>query len=308
MRFPVSARVGDWWPAIFATDAVIHPANDAVIGINILGSCYGSTGPSSINPETGNPYGAHFPLVQITDVVRAQSLFFDSFHIKQIRLAIGASLGGMQVLSWAIHFPSRVAEVLAIGAAPLNAMGLAQNHLQRQAIMLDPAWRGGEYPPDSPPERGLGLARAMAVCTYKSVALFGERFNREPDRSGEDPWANNQTAPGRFDVSGYLDHQAKKFNHRFDANSYLSLTRTMDLFDPAHGYVNKSEIWRRVEARITLVSISSDILFPPEDVAALHYAIVAAGVICDHKTLISNHGHDAFLAEPETLITLLGPV
>lgn len=300
-----SARVGDWWPAIFQSDGIIRPGADAVIGINVLGSCYGSTGPASVDPETGRAYGAGFPLVQIADIVRAQALLLDSLNIAHLRLAIGASLGGMQVLSWALQFPSRVDKVLAIGAAPLNAMGLAQNHLQRQAIMLDPAWQGGEYAPGAPPHRGLGLARAMAVCTYKSVALFEVRFHRRPDRSGEDPWASDGALTGRFDVSGYLDHQAQKFNQRFDANSYLSLTRTMDLFEPARGPAEATELWRQVEAEITLVSISSDALFPPDDVETLHQSMIAAGVQCSHKILLSNHGHDAFLAEPEALIALL---
>jgi homoserine O-acetyltransferase len=184
-------------------------------------------------------------------------------------------------------------------------MGLAQNYLQRQAIMLDPAWCNGEYLSDAPPKRGLGLARAMAVCTYKSAALFDKRFGRTPDRCGEDPWADNEEVAKRFDVSGYLDHQGTKFNLRFDANAYLSLTRTMDLFDPARGHADASEIWRHVQSRIRLVSISSDGLFSPQDIAALHDAMVAAGLHAVHQTIDSDHGHDAFLAEPEALIDLL---
>jgi homoserine O-acetyltransferase len=300
-----SARVGDWWPAMFASDGLIRPAEDVVVGVNVLGSCYGSTGPASVNQETGKRYGASFPLIQIADVVRAQALLLESLGVARVRLAIGASLGGMQVLSWAIQFPSRVDEVLAIGAAPLNALGLAQNHLQRQAIMLDPAWRAGNYQHDDSPRRGLALARAMAVCTYKSSTLFDERFARKPDRSGEDPWLDDDGLPGRFDVSGYLDHQGEKFNRRFDANSYLTLTRMMDLFDPARGHSDRAAAWSGVTAKVTLISISSDVLFPLEDVAAIHEGLVAAGVRCRQETLVSDHGHDAFLAEPEALIALL---
>ncbi len=300
-----SARVADWWPAIFTSDGLIRPSEDVVVGINVLGSCYGSTGPASVNPETGRPYGAAFPLIQIADIVRAQALLLEALGVARVRLAIGASLGGMQVLSWAIQYPSRVSEVVAIGAARLNAMGLAQNHLQRQAIRLDPAWSGGDYQSDHAPWRGLALARAMAVCTYKSSALFDERFGRKPDRSGEDPWTDDDGVPGRFDVSGYLDHQGRKFNSRFDANSYLSLTRTMDLFDPALGFADSVAAWRNVTANVTIISISSDVLFPVKDVATMHEAMIAAGVRCRHKTLVSDHGHDAFLAEPEALIALL---
>jgi len=276
-----------------------------VLGINILGSCYGSTGPSSIDPATGQRYGSKFPLVGIRDIVRSQALLLDALGISQLKLAIGASIGGMQALEWAILFPSRIARVIAIAAAPLGAMGLGLNHLQRQAIMLDPDWKNGEYLPDAPPRCGLALARALAVCTYKSAALFEERYARKPDRSGEDPWQGDMLAGGRFDVSGYLDHQGDKFNGRFDANSYLVITRMMDLFEPTRGYARPADAWERIEAAITLVGISSDWLFPSADVAAMAAVIEDAGVRCEYRELISDHGHDSFLAEPQLLIDLL---
>ncbi|AXC15007.1 Homoserine O-acetyltransferase [Acidisarcina polymorpha] len=296
-----SALVAEWWPAIFSLPGVIDPDHDAVLGVNILGSCYGSTGPASIDPATGRPYGNRFPLVEIRDIVRSQALLLDFLGIARLKSAVGASIGGMQVLEWAIQFPSRVARATAIAVAPLNAMGLGLNHLQRQAIMLDPEWRDGNYAPDRQPQRGLALARALAVCSYKSEALFEERFGRKPDRSGEDPWTGN----GRFDVAGYLDHQGEKFYSRFDANSYLAITRMMDLFDPARGFVSALQAWQRVEAAVTLVGISSDWLFPPGDVVALSEAMRAAGARCSYRELVSDHGHDAFLAEPELLIEVL---
>ncbi len=300
-----SALVSEWWPAIFSAEGLIDAENDAVLGINILGSCYGSTGPSSINPETGKPYGASFPLVGVGDVVRAQAMLLDALEIQRLKLAIGASIGGMQVLQWAIDFPARVARAIAIAASPLSAMGLGLNHLQRQAIMLDPDWKNGNYAPDSPPQRGLALARALGVCTYKSAALFGERHGRKPDRGGEDPWRDEGLPGGRFDVSGYLDHQGEKFNSRFDANAYLMITRMMDLFDPARGYTSPAEAWHRIRAELMLVGISSDWLLPTSEVEALADGIKAAGVRCDYRELISGHGHDSFLAEPQLLLTLL---
>jgi homoserine O-acetyltransferase len=279
---------------------LIDPETDCILGINILGSCYGSTGPTSLNPQTGRPYGPTFPLVTIRDTVRAQALLLDHLSIPTLKLAIGASIGGMQAIEWAILFPTRLRKSIAIGVAPLNALGLGLNHLQRQAIMLDPAWNNGDYPPDNPPARGLALARALAVCSYKSQTLFEERFHRNPDRSGEDPLTG-----GRFDIAGYLDHQGARFNRRFDANAYLAITRIMDLFDPARGYPTPAGAWTRIQAEILLIGISSDWLFPPEDIAAMAQSIASAGVPCAYRELISTHGHDAFLAEPHLLIAAL---
>jgi homoserine O-acetyltransferase/O-succinyltransferase len=300
-----SAQVAEWWPAIFSAAGLIDSEKDAVLGINILGSCYGSTGPSSIDPDTDEPYGASFPLVCVRDVVRAQALLLDSLSISQLKLTIGASIGGMQVLQWAIQFPARVAHAIVIAACPLGAMGLALNHLQRQAIMLDPKWNDGDYTADDPPGRGLALARALGVISYKSAELFAERYGRKPDRSDEDPWKDKGLPGGRFDVSGYLDYQGEKFNSRFDANSYLAITRMMDLFDPTRLYSSSAEAWSRIQAKLTMVGISSDWLFPAADVEALATAIRAAGVRCEYRELVSNHGHDSFLAEPQHLLDIL---
>jgi homoserine O-acetyltransferase/O-succinyltransferase len=300
-----SAQVAEWWPAIFSAEGLVDPENDAVLGINILGSCYGSTGPSSIDPDTGEPYGASFPLVCIRDVVRAQALLLDSLGIARLKVAIGASIGGMQVLQWAIQFPTRLAHAIVIAACPLGAMGLALNHLQRQAIMLDPDWNDGAYSAEQSPGRGLALARALGVMSYKSGELFEERHGRMPDRSGEDPYKDEGLPGGRFDVSGYLDHQGEKFNSRFDANSYLAITRMMDLFDPTRASTSPAEAWRRIQANLTMVGISSDWLFPAAAVEALAAGIKAAGVRCEYRELTSGHGHDSFLAEPQHLLDIL---
>ncbi|HEY0795349.1 MAG TPA: homoserine O-acetyltransferase [Acidisarcina sp.] len=311
-----SALVAEWWPQLFLQSGraggLLDLERECVIGINILGSCYGSTGPGSINPLTGRAYGPLFPLIGIRDIVRSQALLLDSLGISRIRLAIGASIGGMQALEWSILFPERVERVVSIGVAPLSAMGLGLNHLQRQAIQLDPAWNGGDYAPDSPPRRGLALARALAVSTYKSAELFEERFARKPDRCGEDPWAGELPTGevaglngGRFDVAGYLDHQGDKFNQRFDANSYLAITRTMDTFDPVRGYPSRAAAYRHIQAAVTLVGISSDWLFSPADIRAMADQMKAAGVRCEYRELQSSHGHDAFLAEPDALLALL---
>ena len=184
-----SALVGSWWPEIFAPGAVLSLERDFVICINMLGSCYGSTGPGSVNPETGEIYGPDFPLVRVRDNVRAQARLLDSLGIRKLRLVLGGSIGGMQALEWTILHPDRVERALIIGVTPLSAMGLALNHLQRQAIQHDPEWAAGRYLPQRPPRRGLALARQIAMISYKSAPLFDERFGRNPNRSGEDPWA-----------------------------------------------------------------------------------------------------------------------
>ena len=234
-----SALVGSWWPEIFAPGAVLSLEHDFVICINLLGSCYGSTGPGAVNPETGSIYGPDFPLVSIRDNVRAQAQLLHSLGVRRLRLVLGGSIGGMQAIEWTIQHPERVQRALVIGVAPLGAMGLALNHLQRQAIQHDPEWLAGRYLPQCPPRRGLALARQIAMISYKSAPLFEERFGRNPNRNGENPWQLNGVGGGliggRFDIAGYLDHQGTRFIERFDANAYLAILRTMDTWDPLRG-------------------------------------------------------------------------
>jgi homoserine O-acetyltransferase len=295
-----SARVADWWRGLFDS-RVVDPKNDCVLGINILGSCYGSTGPTSINASTGKRYAGSFPQVSIRDIVRAQALVLDYLQIPRLRAVVGASIGGMQALQWAVDFPDRLEQCIAIGTAPLNAMALALNHLQRRAIENDPKWRAGEYG-DDPPLDGLALARAIAMCSYKSAELFEDRFGRKPNRNGEDPF---RSLHHRFDVGGYLDHQGDKFNARFDANSYLVISRAMDTFDLARGYASEHDALKRIAAPVLLVGISTDWLFPTADVRRLAKRISAAGARCEYVDLPSAHGHDGFLADFHLLAPIL---
>jgi homoserine O-acetyltransferase len=308
-----SALVGSWWPEIFAPGAVLSLDHDFVICINMLGSCYGTTGPGSVNPETGRIYGPDFPLVTIRDNVRAQARLLDSMGIRRLRLVLGGSIGGMQALDWTIHAPERVERALVIGVAPLSAMGLALNHLQRQAIQHDPEWAGGHYMLQRPPRKGLSLARQIAMLSYKSAELFDERYGRKPNRNGEDPWGldnreggqSGGLIGGRFDIAGYLDHQGERFIERFDANSYLAILRTMDTWDPLRGGISAKEAFGGIRARLSFVGISSDWLFPPQAVRDFAYTIRAAGVPADYREMTSAHGHDAFLAEQAELVRLL---
>ncbi len=304
-----SGRVGDWWPEIFGPGAVLSLEHDFVICINLLGSCYGSTGPGSVDPETGLVYGPDFPLVSIRDNVRAQSQLLNSLGIRRLRLVLGGSIGGMQALEWTIHDPARIERAAIIGVAPLSAMGLALNHLQRQAIQNDPDWDGGYYLPQRPPRLGLSLARQIGMLSYKSAELFDERFSRNPNRNGENPWSLDDQGGGliggRFDIAGYLDHQGERFNSRFDANSYLAILRTMDTWDPLKGYSTPEGAYGKIQARLTFIGISSDWLFPAQSVREFAGSVRSAGVDAEYREMASSHGHDAFLAEQSELVRLL---
>jgi len=306
-----SAQVGAWWPELLAPAGLLNLETDCVLCVNLLGSCYGSTGPGSVDRDTGEVYGPDFPLISIRDNVRAQGRLMDSLGIVRLRLILGGSIGGMQALDWAILHPQRVERAAIIGVAPLSAMGLALNHLQRKAIQNDPDWAGGRYPSHRPPHRGLALARQIAMLSYKSASLFDERFGRNPNRNGEDPWAPDNPQEGggliggRFDIAGYLDHQGQRFIDRFDANSYLAILRTMETWDPLHGHSSPTEAFSRIRARLSFIGISSDWLFPPEAVRHFAYTIRAAGVHADYREMTTDHGHDAFLAEQSELVKLL---
>jgi homoserine O-acetyltransferase len=262
-----------------------------------------------VDPDTGKIYGPDFPLVSIRDNVRAQARLLDSLGIRRLRLVLGGSIGGMQALEWTLHDPQRVERAVIIAVTPLSAMGLALNHLQRQAIELDPEWADGHYLPQRPPRQGLALARQIGMISYKSAELFDERYGRKPNRNGEDPWGledhGGGLTGGRFDIAGYLDHQGKRFMDRFDANSYLAILRTMDTWDPLHGHGSAAEVFSRIRARLSFVGISSDWLFPPHSVRDFAYTIRAAGVQADYREMTSAHGHDAFLAEQTELVRLL---
>ncbi len=238
-------------------------------------------------------------------------MLIEPLGIQRLKLAIGASIGGMQVLEWAIQYPgTRRPRHLASASRPLGAMGLGLNHLQRQAIMLDPAWKGGTRARPAAHWRTRPRPRARHHQLQIRAELFEERFARKPNRYGdENPFISTAAGQnGRFDIAGYLDYQGVSFIDRFDANSYISITRTMDIFDPVRAHETPYIAYSRIQAHLTLVGISTDWLFPPEDVRSLAAIIRAAGTHCDYREMASHHGHDAFLAEPEQLVRLLTPV
>ena len=298
-----SARVYDWWPEMFGKNGLFDTSRFCVIGTNLVGGCYGSTGPGSTDPRTGKPYGASFPVVTIRDMVRAQAEALAQLGVRRLHTAIGGSVGGMQALQWAVDYPDRIGRCIAIGTCPLPAMGLALNHLQRQAIELDPNFSGGEYSPEQRPIGGLSLARQIAMISYKSAELLDKRYGRTPNRTGtEDP---ARSIHERYNVAGYLDHQGEKFNKRFDANTYLILSKAMDTFELGRGYATEAEALKRVKARVLLVGISTDWLFPCSDIRALGERLRQAGARCDYAELASDHGHDGFLADMAQLVGVI---
>lgn len=293
-----SSRAGDWWNGIVGEGKLFDPRRWCIVGVNALGSCYGSTGPASLAAD-GKPYGARFPIVAVSDMVAAQRRALEALGIGRVGIAIGGSLGGMQALAWAVEHGAVVDHAIVVGAYDaFSAMGIGLNAVARQAIYNDPAYRNGDYAPDAQPTAGVRLARMIAMLTYKSDALLENRFANRLDRAGGDPARNRAD---RFDVEGYLAYQGDIFAQRMDANSYLALTRAMDLFDL------RERVPRTRTTRLTFVGIDHDWLFPKAYVEAAAARYAALGFDCTYRTFVTQHGHDAFLAEPETLAAILAP-
>lgn len=276
----------DWWAGLAGPGKLIDTDAVAVICVNALGSCYGSTGPASLAPD-GAPYGERFPLVTVIDMVRAQRRALVEIGYARFAAVIGGSLGGMQAIAWGVEAPEAVDRVVAIGAYDhFAAMGIALNAIAREAIRIART-----------PAEGIALARKIAMLTYKSEALLARRFARNADRAGGDP---TRIAADRYDVEGYLDYQGAIFAERMEPGAYLALTRAMDLFD-----VRDREIAASPSPSFHFVGISSDWLFLPQYVRETADRIAALGIASTYDELVSDHGHDAFLAEPERLEELL---
>jgi homoserine O-acetyltransferase len=283
-----SSRVAEWWSEIVGPGKLLDPGTFAVAGINALGSCYGSTGPTSIGPN-GKPWGADFPIVTVGDIVRAEVRALAAVGIERIAVAIGGSLGGMQVVELALQVPDRVERAMVVGAYDyFAAMGIALNAVAREAIRIA-----------RDPLEGLELARKIAMLTYKSETLLATRFGRRFDRNGGNPTREKN---GRFDVEGYLDYQGAIFSKRMNVDAYLTLTRAMDLFD-----TRDRSLANAPNPALTFVGITSDWLFMPQYVRAAAERFAREGASSEYVEFASDHGHDAFLAEPQHLRELLVP-
>ena len=299
---PTDRKPG-WWNNLIGPGKAVDTRRFFVICANVLGGCQGSTGPSSLDPATGRPYGSSFPFVTIRDMVHAQKLLLDHLGIAELHAAIGGSMGGMTALLSAIEFPRLVRRVLAMATtARESAQAIAFNEVGRQAIMQDPAWNRGDYPRDGGPRVGLAIARMMAHITYVSDASMDRKFGR---RKKDTAAADAYTFDPQFEVEGYLRHQAESFINRFDANSYLYISRALDQFDLAHAYGSLEQAFAPVQAESLVVGFASDWLFPPGQNREVVLALLRAGKRASYAELATDLGHDSFLLESEALYGLV---
>ena len=281
-----SADVEAWWPGIIGEGKAFDPRHDFVICANILGSCYGTTGPANLKPCGTERYRADFPRVSVRDMVELQRELLDALGVERLKLVTGPSLGGMQALEWAASYPERVGSVVPIGVGGRHsAWCIGVSEAQRAAIKADPRFRNGYYGDDAPPEDGLAAARMMAVCTYRSWDSFDERFGRET------------RAEGGYQVQSYLRHQGRKINDRFDANTYITLTHAMHTHDLARGRGDYLDVLASIGQPALVVSVSTDTLYPPQEQQLLAEQLPNAR----YEVLESAHGHDGFLIETEQL-------
>ena len=302
---PLTGKPG-WWTSMVGPGKPIDTDRFFVICANVLGGCMGSTGPAEIEPETGNPWGLNFPLVTIRDMVRAQKALVDHLGIEKLLAVVGGSMGGMQALQWAASYPESVAVVIPIAcAARHSAQNIAFHEVGRQAIMADPDWHNGEYQlHGTRPSKGLAVARMAAHITYVSEMALQKKFGRALQNRAA---LSFQFAPD-FQIESYLHHQGASFVDRFDANSYLYITRAMDYFDLAEEHGGRlSDVFRVNPARFCIISFTSDWLFPPAENKRIAHALNAVAAQVSFVEIKSDKGHDAFLLEePEMFATVRG--
>jgi homoserine O-acetyltransferase len=296
---PITGKPG-WWTRMVGDGKPIDPARHFIICANVLGSCMGSSGPASVNPATGKAWGMSFPVITIRDMVRAQAMLLDHLGVGVLRAVVGGSMGGMQALSWPATFPDRVrAAVVIASTARHTAQNIAFHEVGRQAVMADPRWQGGDYDASGePPTAGLAVARMAAHITYLSEAGLTEKFGRRLQARE----AKSFGFDADFQVESYLRHQGISFVDRFDANSYLYITRAMDYFDLAeeHGGM-LANAFRATRARFCLVSFDTDWLYPTSESRSIVHALNASGAAASFVELSSPYGHDAFLLESPEL-------
>ncbi len=306
---PGQADPDGWWEGMIGPGRGIDTRFYYVVCANILGGCKGTTGPKSIDPATGRPYGSRFPAITVRDIVTVQQLMLQQLGIEQLAAVVGGSFGGMQVLEWAVRFPERVARCIVVAAAArLNTQALAFDIVGRSAITQDPDWQGGDYydPARKRPVMGLAQARRIAHITYLSQGMMADKFGRErrPEwvNAGPDFQAETQRLfRTTFEVESYLDHQGEKFVARFDANSYLQITRAMDEYDLIERFGSLTEAFAATRSRFLIVALSGDWLFTPEQSEEIVEALVQLGKPVSYCHLDAPAGHDAFLTHIEQL-------
>ena len=294
-----------WWDDIVGPGKAIDTNEYFVVCANIPGSCYGSTGPASTNPETGEPYGTDFPAVTVQDWTDAQRLLLDELGVPHLHAVVGGSVGGMNVLEWAKRHPDHVEKIAPIAAAArLDPQCLALDGIARRAITTDENWQDGDYYGDEQPNDGLAVARQIGHVMYLSKSSMDRKFGRRS--AGRDAVRSFPTDPAANffpyrDVESYLDYQAEKFVERFDANSYLYLTRAMDNYDLSQGFESDADALAAFEGESLVMSFTEDWHFTPAQAETLAEALRESGVDVAHHLVESDHGHDAFLVEPENV-------
>lgn len=283
-----------WWDIMIGPGKAFDTNKYYVICSNVLGSCYGTTGPASVNPKTGVPYGTHFPVVTMRDMVHVQRHLLDHLGVPSLLTVTGGSMGGMQALQWAVSYPERVRSVIALATTHRHsAQQIAFNEVARQAIMADPAWKQGDYYGTEGPRLGLAVARMVGHITYLSEVGMEHKFGRR---------LRNRETYGYdfsldFEVESYLRYQGRSFVERFDANSLLYLTKALDYFDLANGHGSLTEAFRGSSALFLLMAFSSDWLYPPHQLKEVAQAIRRGGSDATYCVINSDYGHDAFLLE-----------
>ena len=296
-------KVPGWWDGMIGPGKAFDTERYFVLCCNVLGGCMGTTGPSSINPDTGSPYGLSFPVVTIRDMVGVQNALREHLGIPSLLAVVGGSMGGMQVLEWAVSFPDKVRSALVLAStARATAQAIAFNAVGRNAIMSDPRWRGGDYYGGEAPERGLAIARMVGHITYLSDESMRRKFGRRlrhREKYGFD-------FSDEFEVESYLQHQGIKFVERFDANSYLYITKAMDYFDLSNGYGSLAKALARASAKFLVISFTSDWLYPSYQSKELVYALMRNGQDVSYVELDCPFGHDSFLLETERQTQIIG--
>jgi len=291
-----------WWDNMVGPGKPVDTNHFFVIGVNNLGSCFGSTGPMSINPQTNEPYGARFPVLTVEDWVNAQARLADQMGIEKFAAVMGGSLGGMQAMSWAIQYPERVAHCVVIASTPkLSAQNIAFNEVARNAILSDPDFYGGDYYKHGVvPKRGLRLARMVGHITYLSDDDMAEKFGRDLQRLAGAPDEYRFSFDVEFAVESYLRHQGDKFSGYFDANTYLLITRALDYFDPAKRHQGDlSQALANAHAKFLVISFSTDWRFSPDRSREIVQALLNNKADVSYAEIDAPHGHDAFLLNDE---------
>ena len=305
--YPGQDKSEGWWDNMVGPGKPLDTDRFFVIGVNNLGSCFGSTGPMHVNPQTGRIYGADFPVVTVEDWVNTQARLLDALGIQQLAAVMGGSLGGMQALSWTLQYPDRVRHALVIASSPnLNAENIAFNEVARRAIVTDPDFHGGHfYAHGVVPKRGLRIARMLGHITYLSDDVMNEKFGRRLQVSTDQAYRYS-TQDVEFQIESYLRYQGDKFSEYFDANTYLLITRALDYFDPAREFGGDlSAALARARAAFLLVSFSTDWRFSPARSREMVRALLNNRSAVSYAEIDAPHGHDAFLLDDARYLALV---